>query len=105
MVEHSANVRAYGYVITNVDNSERIYYSGDANSIPDDIRQALQDGAIDRIYQDTASYDIKNNPHLSLSKLAQLIPDRLRNRVYCMHLDENFDEKLAEQMGFKIAAS
>lgn len=104
-VEHSANVRAYGYVIDMPASSQRIYYSGDAKTIPTDIRQALQDGAIDLIYQDTASYEVENNPHLSIDQLAQLIPPQLRQRVFCMHLDENFDVKRAEQMGFKIAVS
>ncbi len=102
-VKHSPSVFSYGYVVKNKDGSDCFYYSGDASEIPGAVMQAFQQGTIDFIYQDISSFDVENNPHLSFNQLVQLIPIELRSRIYCMHLDGNFDPAMAEQLGFKVA--
>ena len=55
------------------------------------------------IYQDTSSLDFEGNPHFSISKLEKLIKPELRNRVYCMHIDEEFNRENAKKLGFNTA--
>jgi len=38
-----------------------------------------------------------------LRRLAELIPEELRDHVYCMHLDEGFKRGEAWYLGFNIA--
>lgn len=102
-VQHSPSVFSYGYVVRNMGGPDCFYYSGDASGIPGLVMQAFKAGTIDLLYQDVSSYDVGNNPHLSFNQLVQLIPVDLRSRVYCMHLDANFDPAGAEQLGFKVA--
>lgn len=43
-----------------------------------------------------------SHPHLSLMELSILISPVKRSRVYCIHLDINFDVNLASSLGFRI---
>lgn len=102
-VQHSPRVFSYGYTVKNMQGSDSFYYSGDTSGIPGAVMQAFREGRIDLIYQDVSSFDAEGNPHLSFGQLVQLIPVDLRSRVYCMHLDANFDTAAAQQLGFKVA--
>lgn len=101
--DHTSKLKSFAYILEL--DGVKIYYSGDAKSIAPSILQQLSTNEIDYIYQDTCSYEGDDIPHLSLSKLAEVIPDKLRHKVYCMHLDEYFDIKKAEALGFKIATN
>ncbi|UUV47032.1 ribonuclease Z [Bacillus phage vB_BanS-Thrax5] len=100
--EHVKELDCFGYVI-HIKNT-RIYYSGDANIIPEKVLKMFNAGMIDILYQDTCGADYEGNVHLSLKKLDELIvkDEGLRSRVYCMHLDEKFDEIEAISMGFNV---
>ncbi|UUV46250.1 ribonuclease Z [Bacillus phage vB_BanS-Thrax2] len=100
--EHVEELECFGYVIHIQDT--RIYYSGDANIIPEKVLKMFNAGMIDLLYQDTCGADYKGNVHLSLRELDELIVEdkALRSRVYCMHLDEKFDEIEAISMGFNV---
>jgi ribonuclease BN (tRNA processing enzyme) len=100
---HTDTLKSFAYILE-LDN-RKIYYSGDAKTIPDTILQQLYSNEIDYLYQDTCSYEGNDIPHLSLNKLSQSIPTDLRHKVYCMHLDEAFDIKEAQSLGFKIAVN
>lgn len=82
-VSHDINLNCYGYYIKYLGKS--IWYSGDCNDIPKDIK--IEN--IDEFYQDTCDKDYEGNVHLSLSKLRTLIPKEYRNKVYCMHIDNS----------------
>lgn len=98
--KHSNSFDCFGYILD--FNNKAIYYSGDANSIPKNIFEKFTQGQINEIYQDTSKGDFQGNPHMSLRKLCECIPDKLRNRVYCMHLDKGFDESEAKELGFNV---
>ncbi|MEQ8200514.1 MAG: MBL fold metallo-hydrolase [Syntrophomonadaceae bacterium] len=104
-VEHSEKVFCNGYVVRSRDGSGCFYYSGDARGIPEQVLGEFRTGSIHLLYQDVSSFDADDNPHLSFTKLCQLIPVEMRPRVCCMHLDEKFDVRVAERAGFKVARS
>ncbi|QIW89825.1 metal-dependent hydrolase [Bacillus phage Izhevsk] len=100
--KHVKELDCYGYLFDY--KGLKIYYSGDANIIPTPILNMFNDGGIHILYQDTCGADYEGNVHLSLKKLDELIAEgkELRKRVYCMHLDEKFDEIEAISLGFNV---
>ncbi|PJZ18732.1 ribonuclease Z [Bacillus cereus] len=102
-VIHAPELICYGYTLTIHDKV--VYYSGDSNMIPENVRYDFIGGHIDYFYQDTCTKDYEGNVHLSLAKLTELIPEELRHKVYCMHLDKKFPRTKASQLGFNIVES
>lgn len=100
---HTPTLESYAFLFSS--GNEVIYYSGDANEFPLDIRDRFLFGEIDHIYQDTCVLEYPNNPHMSLSYLASLIPSEDRHRVTCMHLDNAFNPIEARALGFNVAES
>lgn len=98
---HTKSIPAFGFFLTL--DKKSVYYSGDGNRIPKTIIEKLKKGEIESIYQDTTSIDYVDTGHLSFTKLCEIIDESLRNKVYCMHLDENIDEKNIKNSGFRIA--
>lgn len=80
-----------------------VYYSGDTNEIS--IIKSLIDSEveIDKLYIDTTNVDFPNNPHLYIGRLKHEIPDKLKSKIYCMHVNNDgcIDEALS--LGFKVA--
>ncbi|MDM5333917.1 MBL fold metallo-hydrolase [Ureibacillus composti] len=99
-VNHVKDLDCYSYIL-HYEN-KAIYYSGDCSDIPNHILEWLHDGKFDVFYQDTCKADYNGNPHLSLRKLDDLIEWKIRDRVYCMHLDAGFPKDIAIKMGFNI---
>lgn len=97
-VEHLPTVPTYGVLLT--IGGKTLYYSGDASNIPTQVLNLFLDGGIEALYQDTSGLDYDDNPHLSLLKLQTLIPEALRHRVFCMHLDRQFDRERGKALGF-----
>lgn len=102
-VKHVNELSCYGYEI--YYKSKIIYYSGDCYEIPEDILTKINANVYHAVYQDTCIADYDGNVHLSLKKLNQLVTNEnsVRENIYCMHLDNNFDCDMALAMGFKIA--
>lgn len=98
-VEHVQNMRCFGYLLS--DGRESVYFSGDAKSVPDEVLSGLQDGSIDRIYQDTSNKESDHPTHAQLSYLEKVIPSARRNRVFSMHLDYDYRELLRAK-GFGV---
>lgn len=103
LVSHDKVIKCYGYYIESIDlyKGKRIYYSGDACEIPKQVIDDLKSGNIDTLYQDVSTHDYEDNIHLSLKKLDELINPECRDRVYCMHIDKDWDNKVASSLGFK----
>jgi len=99
-VSHVDTIPAYGFVMK--FNKKSLYYSGDAKDLSRKVIERVMNGEIDRIYQDTCGLDYEGNNHLSLRKLSNIVPQELRNRVYCMHLDKYITEKEIEDNGFNF---
>ncbi|WP_234121962.1 MBL fold metallo-hydrolase [Clostridium hydrogenum] len=97
-VTHTDTIPTYGFIMNL--NGSAFYYSGDSNNLSMEIIDKLKSGEIKRIYHDTCGLDYAGNPHLSIKKLCEIVPQELRNRVYCMHLDENITEKQIIDSGF-----
>ena len=78
-----------------------ILYSGDIadNRI---IKYFIEvsDGFIDKMYIDTSYTD--SPVHLSIHKLNEVIPDELKNKVYCMHINDKAVIPLIEEYGFNL---
>ncbi|MDF2590790.1 MAG: hypothetical protein K0S75_256 [Clostridia bacterium] len=99
-VEHVEDMECYGYIINY--KGSKIYYSGDARCIPNDIFQDFEQHKIDYIYQDVCSYNSKENPHMYINDLDRLVNEQDRNRLCCMHYDEGMDKLKIHQMGFRV---
>ncbi|PKG23316.1 MBL fold metallo-hydrolase [Niallia nealsonii] len=101
-VPHVKELKSYGYII-HYDN-KTIYYSGDCNEIPANILNRQNNGGFDLFYQDTCIAEYEGNVHLSLKKLDKLMDAKAREKVYCMHLDNGFNEEDAKKLGFNVVA-
>ncbi|SFS52730.1 MBL fold metallo-hydrolase [Marininema halotolerans] len=99
-VEHVKELKCFGYEIEYT--GKLIYYSGDSNMIPKDILNRLNNREFDIFYQDTCQADYEGNVHLSLRRLDELVNHNVRDIVYCMHLDNGFDKKEAQNLGFNV---
>ncbi len=91
-VEHANDMRCFGYVLS--DGDSRIYFSGDASTVPPEILSEFLGGKIERIYQDTASH--KSASHCYYKDLMTLIPENNRKNVFCMHFDGDYVQLLKE---------
>lgn len=100
-VKHTDTIPTYGFIMNL--NGSAFYYSGDSNNLSSAIIDKLKSGEIKRIYHDTCGLDYSGNPHLSIKKLCETVPEELRSKVYCMHLDENITEKQIRDSGFNAA--
>lgn len=98
--EHVEELECYGYILTKED--EAVFYSGDSCKIPEFMLHLLINGEFNYFYQDTCRSDYNGNVHLSLRELCELVPQESRHLVYCMHLDEEFDRREAEDFGFNV---
>ncbi|MDQ2086633.1 MBL fold metallo-hydrolase [Herbivorax sp. ANBcel31] len=85
-------------------NNKSIFYSGDSNSVSSFAIKGLQNGDIDLMYQDTCSLDYPGNPHLYIGNLALAIYPKLRHKIYCMHIDKDFDTLYAKKLGFNVVS-
>lgn len=101
-VKHVEELDCFGYEI--IYNDIHIYYSGDCYEIPEEKLKLINEGYYDYVFQDVCKADYEGNVHLSLNKLDKLIVnDRtIRNKIFCMHLDQNFSKDEAIKLGFNI---
>lgn len=88
--------RAHCYVLKFNDGS-LVYYSGDNCELPTPFLDHY-----DIIYQDTTLADYSGNIHLSLRKLCEKVPEELRHKVYCMHINSKKLIEEAKAKGFNV---
>jgi ribonuclease BN (tRNA processing enzyme) len=99
-VDHVDNMRCFAYIISGPEG--KIYYSGDAKYIPDNVLASFMEGEIGRIYQDSCLEGGEHGNHGSFACLEKTFPPEKRGRVYCMHLDRDYRRLIAEK-GFSVA--
>lgn len=99
---HVEELNSYGLFINFDYLDKTVAYSGDTNNLPSEINDLLEKNILELLYVDTCSQDYEGNVHLSLYKLTQLINEQNRHKVWCMHLDEQFDKQLAMSLGFNV---
>lgn len=97
--EHSGFINAYGYVLRIGDRC--IYYSGDTKTIPQPIIESFRNGKIDEFYQDVSRYDTP--AHMNIETLSRLFHKDERNKITCMHFDDDITKNKAECLGFNIS--
>ena len=97
--EHSKFINAYGYVLEL--GGRRIYYSGDTKTISKPIIEAFKKGEFDEFYQDTSRYETP--AHMNIEILRELFSEGERNKITCMHFDDEITKRKAECLGFDIA--
>jgi len=97
--EHVDTMRSFGYLIS--DSEKTIYYSGDAKYVPTDIIDAFHKGEVNEIYQDTSFNGNDNGNHCSFEWLKETFAREFRSRIYCIHLDSDYREKI-RAAGFNV---
>ena len=99
-VEHADNMDCFGYILET--EKMRIYYSGDSARMPERIAGMLKEGDLDAVYHDTSLHNPPIPSHCYVGVLEETVPEELRHKVYCMHLDGECRDML-ESKGFRVA--
>lgn len=97
---HVLQIPSYG-ILFNTNNGI-VYYSGDTSDLDNVSNLINSDKIIDKIYVDTTSSDVANNVHVYIGELNKLIPFYLKDKVYCMHINDNKCIDMALEYGFNI---
>ena len=97
---HTDKLHCYGIKFNTNDGI--VYYSGDTKSLDNIINIIHSNDDIDKIYVDTTSQYMEDSNHVYIEDLKEEIPIDLRNRIYCMHINDNICRDLIEEYGFNI---
>ena len=97
---HVSQIPSYG-ILFNTDCGD-VYYSGDTSDLDNIIDLINSDVVIDKIYVDATSSDVANNVHVYIGDLYELIPIDLRDKVYCMHVNDKKCCDMAIEFGFNV---
>ena len=98
--EHVSQISSYGIQIET--NNGVIYYSGDTSNLNNILELIKNKKTIDKIYVDSTSTNTKNNVHVYIGELNNLIPDHLKNKIYCMHINDKKCIEMAIEYGFNV---
>lgn len=98
--KHVDNLECFSIVFNTKDGI--IFYSGDTKEINPLIKIINSNQKIDKIYIDTTNDNYPNNVHLNIEIIHNNIPFELKNKVYCMHINNYECIKLIEKYGFNI---
>ena len=96
--KHCDELNCYGIIF--VTNNGIVYYSGDTCEIEIIKKLIFSEEKIDKIYIDASS--TLSSVHLYIGKLIEEIPEKYRNKVYCMHFNDEDCIKLVLKSKFKI---
>lgn len=97
--KHCKELNCYGITFTTKNGI--VYYSGDTCD-EKLLKKIIKNNTIDKIYIDTTSNDYKDNVHLYIGKLKDIIPNNLKDEVYCMHINDIKCIELIKEYGFNI---
>lgn len=98
---HCSNLNCYSIIFE--ANNGIIFYSGDTNDISNIKNLIDRNIKIDKIYLDTTTDNYIGNAHLYIGIINDTIPQNLKNKVYCMHINNDECIKLANKYGFNMA--
>jgi len=101
--KHSKNLDCYGLLFDT--NNGYVYYSGDTLEVTNVTNLINNNEKIDKLYMDTTTTDYEGNVHLNIYILKDSIPDSVKNKVYCMHLNNNECIEEAKRIGFNVVES
>ena len=94
---HSSKLSCYSIIFNT--NKGIIYYSGDTKEL-DTLKSLLNDNLY-KAYIDTNSHP--NGPHVYIEDLLNIVPDKYKNKIHCMHVNDEECIKLINEYGFNIA--
>ena len=97
---HTNKLHCYGIKFNTNDGV--LYYSGDTRVLDNIINIIQSNDNIDKIYVDTSSEYMEDSVHIYIGDLKDEIPVNLRNRIYCMHINNKECIDLIEEYGFNI---
>ena len=84
-------------------NDGIVYYSGDSAS-DFFIKYAIESNSrIDKMYVDVTSDELSSKVHLNINKLHEVVPKDWRNKIYCMHFNNQECLNKAIEFGFNVA--
>ncbi len=97
-ITHCPQLISYAIIFDTIDGE--IFYTGDTNDI--NVLKSLLEriDEISRIYIDTNTSSLP--VHLNVDLLAKTVPEKLRNKIYCMHFNSNDCINKAKNYGFNI---
>ena len=98
--KHSSKMHCYSIKFNT--NKGIVYYSGDTKELDNIINIIHSNENIDKIYVDTSSSNNEDSKHVYIGDLKNEIPVSLRDRIYCMHINDNICRDLIEEYGFNI---
>ncbi len=84
-------------------NNGIIYYSGDTVEIEPILTVLKGEELVDKIYLDITTAEYKGNIHLPLRIAMEQIPLEQRNKIICMHFNNEECVVLASKAGFGVA--
>ena len=97
---HCKELSSYGILFNT--NQGIVYYSGDTNDIKLLNTLISLDSMLDKLYLDTTLSNYPGNVHLYIGDLNKIIPDTLKNKVYCMHVNSQECIEKVHEYGFHV---
>ena len=95
---HCSELDCYSLIFETEDGV--VYFSGDTREL--DTLKKIFDRKVDKIFIDVSSKDFKDNPHVFIGDLNEIIPDGYRSRVNCMHFNDKKCIDMALKYGFNV---
>ena len=97
---HCPEIMSFGLIFTTKEGL--VYYSGDTKEIKN-LHYLLSNGVqIAKAYVDVSSVQKSNGTHLFVGNLAMVVPEELRERIYCMHFNDETCIEMALSHGFSV---
>lgn len=97
---HQKEMDCYGILFNTKDGV--VYYSGDTNELTNVENLLQNDEKIDKLYMEVTTKNCLGNWHLYIGYLNDLIPQKLKHKVYCMHLSSDACIQKAKEFGFNV---
>lgn len=85
--DHCDELNCYGILFKTKEGI--VYYSGDTNEINNIKALISSNEPIDKIYVDTTTADFPGNVHFNINSLAKVIPEEIKKKIYCMHINND----------------
>jgi len=97
---HRDDLNCYGLLFNTSDGI--VYFSGDTKELK--VAKSLIDSGekIDKMYIDTTTDNYPGNVHVYIGDIEKTIPDEMKDRVYCMHINNDKCIEQAKDLGFNV---
>ena len=97
---HCDELSCYGLLFATPNGL--IYYSGDTREI-ETVKSIIASGQnIDKLYIDTTTVNFPGNVHLYIGILQEQIPEEIKSKIYCMHVNNDQCIEQAKKVGFNV---